>query len=64
MATETIPVSELKCDNAFNFLSEKEKKYAYYLWRASREGAKICLFQCSNESPYLFMVFFFSCSLD
>jgi dipeptidyl-peptidase-3 len=57
MTTETIPVTELKCEKAFNLLTTKEKYYAYYLWKASWEGAKICLFQCSNESPYLFMVF-------
>lgn len=53
----TIPVVELKCKEAFNQLTEKEKKYCYYLSHASWEGALICLFQCSIESPYLFLVF-------
>lgn len=52
-----IPVVQLKCENAFNLLSNKEKLYAYYLSKASWEGAKMCLFQCSKESAYLFMVF-------
>jgi len=53
----TIPVVELKCKDAFNQLSDKEKKYCYYLSNASWEGSLICLFQCSVESPYLFLVF-------
>jgi dipeptidyl-peptidase-3 len=53
----TIPVVELKCKEAFNQLSDKEKKYCYYLSNASWEGSLICLFQCSIESPYLFLLF-------
>ncbi len=52
-----IPVVQLKCESAFNLLSDKEKMYAYYLSKASWEGAKMCLFQCSQVSAYLFMIF-------
>ncbi len=52
-----LPVVELKCNDAFNLLTEKEKKYAYYLSKASWEGALICLEQCSKESPYIFNLF-------
>lgn len=54
---DTISVVELKCSEAFNLLTDFEKNYAYYLSKASWEGSKICLFQCSNESPLLFMLF-------
>lgn len=54
---EIIPVVELKCSEAFNLLTDFEKNYAYYLSKASWEGSKICLFQCSNESPLLFILF-------
>jgi hypothetical protein len=37
---EQISVVELKCKEVFNLLSEKEKKYAYYLYRASWEGLR------------------------
>lgn len=50
-------VIELKCKKAFDLLTDKEKMYAYYLYKASWEGAKICLHQCSLESVYLFDVF-------
>ena len=54
---DNLQVLELKCKSAFELLSDKEKMYAYYLYKASWEGAKICLYQCSLESPYLFDIF-------
>ncbi|CAD8147171.1 unnamed protein product [Paramecium octaurelia] len=41
----------------FKGLNENEKLYAYHFARASWEGAKICFFQRSYESPGLFYIF-------
>ena len=49
-----INVASLNCSTAFNGLDNKEKFYLYYLSKACWEGAKICLFQCSYESPAIF----------
>lgn len=47
-------IMAIDCSKAFNGLDEKEKNYSYYFSRASWEGAKICYFQRSYESPALF----------
>ena len=43
VSTKT-PVMSIYCEEAFNQLSEKEKHYAYYFYKASWEGSKICYF--------------------
>ena len=48
--------SVIDCQKAFNGLSNREKLYAFYFTRASWEGAKICYFQRSYESPALFYI--------
>jgi len=47
-------IMSIDCSKAFGGLDEKEKLYSYYFSRASWEGAKICYFQRSYESPALF----------
>ena len=47
----------LDCKNAWPLLTKKEQFYAYHLTRASWEGAKICAFQRSYESPALVVLF-------
>lgn len=49
-----LPVIQLDCRSAFEGLTPQEKRYTHYFGRASWEGAKICLFQCSPESPDIF----------
>ena len=51
------PISVLDCSKAFDGLTDKEKRYAYHLSKASWEGAIICLYQTSPESPAIFMLF-------
>eukprot|EP01063_Lacrimia_lanifica_P006041 TRINITY_DN13631_c0_g1_i1.p1 TRINITY_DN13631_c0_g1~~TRINITY_DN13631_c0_g1_i1.p1 ORF type:complete len:775 (+),score=339.75 TRINITY_DN13631_c0_g1_i1:22-2346(+) len=51
------PVVGLKATDAFNMLTEDEKAYAYYIGRASWDGAKICLLQTSPESVPIFSLF-------
>ncbi|CAK87860.1 unnamed protein product (macronuclear) [Paramecium tetraurelia] len=41
----------------FKVLNQNEKQYAYHFARASWEGARICYFQRSYESPGLFYIF-------
>lgn len=48
------PVVALETSNAFNGLSDTEKLYAYWIGRASWEGALICLAQTSPESIPIF----------
>jgi len=48
------PIVHLDSKQAFSLLDEKEKNYAYYLCQADWAGAKICLLQCSVESPIIF----------
>jgi len=43
----------LDCNEAWALLTEKEQLYAYHFTQASWEGAKICTFQRSYESPAL-----------
>lgn len=58
MSVHTIPtetsVVVLDASKAFMGLTTQEKFYAYYLSKADWEGAKICLLQCSPESPAIF----------
>lgn len=49
----TAPVHAIECPAAFAQLEPNEALYAYYMTRASWEGAKICWFQRSYESPAL-----------
>ena len=57
MASHIIPthtnISELDCSAAFGGLAQKEALYAYYFAKASWNGAKICFFERSYESPAL-----------
>eukprot|EP00930_Biecheleria_cincta_P024341 TRINITY_DN17432_c0_g1_i1.p1 TRINITY_DN17432_c0_g1~~TRINITY_DN17432_c0_g1_i1.p1 ORF type:complete len:776 (-),score=144.53 TRINITY_DN17432_c0_g1_i1:259-2586(-) len=61
LSVYTIPLDTsvvcLKGREAFDLLSDTEKAYAYYVGKASWEGAKICLLQCSPESVPLFSLF-------
>lgn len=41
----------------WNQLSEQEKNYAYYIYKASWAGAKMVLHQISYEAPPLFVLF-------
>lgn len=51
------PISTLDCTKAFEGLTDEEKLYSYHLSRACWEGAVICLYQTSPESPAIFMLF-------
>jgi dipeptidyl-peptidase III len=50
-------VRNIECKSAFSKLENNERWYAYYLSRAAWEGAKICFFQRSYESPALLYIF-------
>lgn len=52
----TANIHRIECGNAWKQLNLKEKLYAYYLYRSSWEGAKVCWFQRSYESPALFVL--------
>ena len=58
MSVYTIPaetgVVMLEAAKAFATLTPKEQAYAHALAKADWDGAKICLLQCSPESPYIF----------
>ena len=58
MSVHTIPVETsvvcLAAAAAFEGLTPKERAYALAIGRASWEGAKICLLQCSAESAPIF----------
>ncbi|KRX04493.1 hypothetical protein PPERSA_06046 [Pseudocohnilembus persalinus] len=49
-------INEIFCQDEFSQLNEKEKNYTYGLFKAAWEGAKICYFQKSYESPALFII--------
>jgi len=51
------PVVCLEAAKAFEGLTDKERKYAYWLSKADWEGAKICLIQTSPESAPIFALF-------
>ena len=61
MSVYTIPaetgVCMLEAARAFATLTPKEQAYAHALAKADWDGAKICLLQCSPESPYIFALF-------
>lgn len=50
-------VRNIDCEKAFSNLNNKERLYSYYFSRASWEGAKICYYQRSFESPGLLYIF-------
>ncbi|VDK42649.1 unnamed protein product [Anisakis simplex] len=52
------PVCALDCVDAFNSLSEKEKRYTHYLSKASFDGSLIVFCQVSPESPALFIILY------
>ena len=57
---EFIPINtqihQIEAAQSWSQLTKSEKLYAYYLARASWEGAKICWFQRSYESPALLVL--------
>lgn len=64
MATEKKPIIEVEspilkisCSEEFPQLTKTEQLYSYYFYKAAWEGAKICYFQRSFESPALFCLF-------
>ncbi|XGW21770.1 hypothetical protein V3C99_004603 [Haemonchus contortus] len=52
------PVCVLDCVDAFKALSNKEKKYAHYLSKASYDGGLAVFLQVSPESAGLFVTFY------
>jgi dipeptidyl-peptidase-3 len=50
----TTPIVHLDAQQAFDLLDDRESNYAYWLSQADWAGAKICLLQCSQESPVIF----------
>lgn len=46
----------IDCSSAWPLLSKDERLYAYHFARASWEGAKVCAFQRSYESPGLIVL--------
>ena len=54
VVTPEAPVSKLECEEAFNLVSDRERMYAYYMARASYQGALCGYFQRSFEAPALF----------
>uniref|UniRef100_A0A7E4WD76 Dipeptidyl peptidase 3 n=1 Tax=Panagrellus redivivus TaxID=6233 RepID=A0A7E4WD76_PANRE len=55
LANDT-PVVQLDCETAFKNLTDKEKKYAHGIARASAEGTLIVFVQVSPEAPAIFAV--------
>lgn len=47
-------VALLDCAQPFQLLNKQEKLYAHFMAAAGFEGMKICLVQCSYESPIIF----------
>ncbi|XP_063718038.1 dipeptidyl peptidase 3-like [Symsagittifera roscoffensis] len=52
------PIVKLDCISAFEGLNESEKKYLYWLSKASNDGALICALQTSVESPEMVVLLF------
>lgn len=50
-------IQNLNYSTSWQQLSEKEKNYAYYMSKASWEGALITLHQMCYEAPALFCIF-------
>ncbi|CAI2387725.1 unnamed protein product [Moneuplotes crassus] len=50
------PVHAIKSSEAWSQLTDKEKLYAYYFYKACWEGSMICWFQRSYEAPALFVL--------
>ena len=50
------PINKLCCSEAFQGLTDREKKYAHHLGRAGWEGSLICLLQTSPESSAIFLL--------
>jgi len=50
-------VQNLGFNKAWSFLTEQERNYAYFMSKASWEGAKMVPHQISYESPALFCIF-------
>jgi dipeptidyl-peptidase-3 len=49
----TTTFTELDCQNAFSALQSQQALYAYNFAKACWNGAKICFFERSYESPAL-----------
>eukprot|EP01118_Nematostelium_gracile_P001629 TRINITY_DN1168_c0_g1_i3.p1 TRINITY_DN1168_c0_g1~~TRINITY_DN1168_c0_g1_i3.p1 ORF type:complete len:704 (+),score=218.99 TRINITY_DN1168_c0_g1_i3:82-2112(+) len=58
LAPKEQPVFQLDCKTAFEKLTDKEKKYSYYLSKACWNGCYITLDQVSTESPSIFNLLF------
>jgi len=52
----TTTLSQLDCEVAFNALAPEQALYAYHFAKASWNGAKICFFERSYESPALLYI--------
>lgn len=52
--TAHTPICRLEVGEAFSGLTDKEKRYAHFLSRASWAGAHIVLRQISQEAPIIF----------
>lgn len=50
----TTPVHRIECPNSWKQLSFAEQRYAYQIYKASWEGAKVIYFTKSYESPAIF----------
>lgn len=50
------PITRLQAREAFEGLSEKERRYCHYLSRASWEGSLACLLQTSAEAAPAFLL--------
>lgn len=51
------PVVELDCRDAFQHLTQREKRYAHHMSKAAWIGSLITLYQTSPESPAIFTLF-------
>ena len=52
-----LAIGVLDSQAAFNQLTQKEKLYAYYMYKASWAGAEIVQRQISDESPQIIKLF-------